>query len=75
MAEKNSTNQAKFKKETTKKGTTNSNNSQAEIVPWQNQEICIVDNVNQCRDLATKLRLYVNKKEFHTNSLETQFQF
>lgn len=34
---------------------------QAENVPWQNQEICIVDNFEKCRALVTKLRLYVKK--------------
>lgn len=32
---------------------------QAEIVPWQNQEICIVDNLEKCRALAVKIRSYV----------------
>lgn len=54
MAEKNSANQAKPKKK--------SKNTQIEILPWQNQEICIVDSVNQCRDLATKLRSYVPER-------------
>lgn len=57
MAETNSANQAKPKKKSTNQG--KSKNSKVEIVPWQSQEICIVENVNQCRDLASKLRSYV----------------
>ena len=29
---------------------------QADVVPWQNQEICIVENFEQCRALVKKLR-------------------
>lgn len=43
--------------------------ARVELVPWQNQEICIVDKLNQCQALAIKLRSYVkidlNYLKFH----------
>lgn len=30
-----------------------------ENVPWQNQDIRIVDNVKECRKIVNELRLYV----------------
>lgn len=59
MDQKTSANQGKIKQKSVNKG--KGKNIQAEIVQWQNQGICIVDNLDQCRDLATKLRSYVKK--------------
>lgn len=61
MDKKTSANQGKIKQKSVNKRKGKGKNTQAEIVQWQNQGICIVDNLDQCRDLATKLRSYVKK--------------
>lgn len=59
MDEKNQANQQIMKHKSVNKG--KYNKRQVEIVPWQSQEICIVDNLEKCRALATKLRTYVKE--------------
>lgn len=60
MEEKNPVNQGKIVQKSVKNG--NGKKPFVESVPWQNQEICIVDNVDQCRDLAKKLQSYVENE-------------
>lgn len=57
-------NQNQANQQATKQKSVNKDKSKkppAEILPWQNQEIFIVDNLNKCRVLVKKLRAYVKK--------------
>lgn len=62
MDQKTSANQGKIKQKNVNKRKGKGKNTQAEIIQWQNQGIYIVDNLDQCRDLATNLRSYVKNK-------------
>lgn len=62
MAEKNSANQIPQFRKSKQIKKDEGEKPQVETVPWQNQEICVVDNSDQCRNVVAKLRSYVKKK-------------